>query len=163
MKQKRTNDALSAAQRITPVTQTYNVDSGKDKLLADLKLVVADAEAMIKEATDSSAAGFATLRAKFDIRLAETKAKIESARAAVSDKVDSARAAVTDKAHQATAATHAYVKENPWQSAGILAAVGAHSGVLSRPAFGRDGYRCPNRIGRRTDYVVGLKSPLLQL
>jgi ElaB/YqjD/DUF883 family membrane-anchored ribosome-binding protein len=136
---KANNDALSAAQRITPVTQPYNADCSKDKLLADLKLVVSDAEAMIKEATDSSAAGFATLRAKFDNRLAETKAKIESARAAVSDKVDSARAAVTDKANQATAATHAYVKENPWQSAGILAAAGAILGfLLGRRAGGTD-------------------------
>lgn len=93
---KASHDALGPSQRSTAGHQIYNYDSSKDKLLADLKMVVADAETLIKEAADSSAEGFATLRTRFERKLVETRAKI-----------DRTRAAVGEKTKHATDATHA--------------------------------------------------------
>ena len=116
---KATHDALGLSQRSTAGHQIYNYDSSKDKLLADLKMLLADAEELIKEATASSAEGFATLRTRFERRLCEARAKI-----------DRTRTAVGDKTRHATDATHAYVKENPWKSAGVSAVAGVILGFL---------------------------------
>jgi ElaB/YqjD/DUF883 family membrane-anchored ribosome-binding protein len=105
--------AAGANQRTAGIA-TYDYDNNKARLMADLKLVVADAESLIKEAADSSADGFASLRTRFEKKLVETKAKLGRARAAVGGKTQ-----------QATDAAQAYVKENPWQSAGVSAAAGA--------------------------------------
>ena len=87
--------------------------------MVDLKILVADAEEMIKEATDSSAAGFATVRARFESKLTEARATI-----------DRTRAAVREKTRVATDATHAYVKAHPWKSAGVSAVAGAVFGLV---------------------------------
>ena len=103
-------------------------DSSKDKLLADLKMVVADAESLLKEAAGASNEGFARLRTQFEMKLAESRAKLGRARTALGEKTQ----------HAADAA-HAYVKKNPWQSAGILTAAGAIVGFcLGRRAGGAE-------------------------
>jgi ElaB/YqjD/DUF883 family membrane-anchored ribosome-binding protein len=114
-------DASGPGQRSTAGHQVCNYDGSKDKLLADLKMVVADAEKLIKEAAASSAEGFATLRTRFETMLSETRARI-----------DRARAAVGEKTKHATDTTHAYVKENPWKSAGVFAAAGVMLGIFLR-------------------------------
>lgn len=101
--------------------QAFNYDRNKDKLLADLKTVVADAEGLIKEAAGSSVEKFASLRTRFETKLGETRAGI-----------DRARAAVGEKTKHAADATHAYVKENPWKSVGVFAAAGVMLGILLR-------------------------------
>lgn len=110
---KAGHDASGPSRQSTAGHQTHDYDSSKDKLLADLKVVVADAETLIREATASSAEGFATLRTRLEGKLVETRAKI-----------DRARAAVGEKTKHATDATQAYLKENPWQSAGVCAVAG---------------------------------------
>jgi ElaB/YqjD/DUF883 family membrane-anchored ribosome-binding protein len=80
-----------------------------------------DAEKLIKEATDSSAEGFSTLRTRFETKLVDMRAKI-----------DRTKIAVGEKTRQATDATHAYVRENPWKSAGASAAAGLIFGFLLR-------------------------------
>ena len=127
---KAGHDAWVPGPRSAAEHPKHNYDSSKAKLLADLKTLVADTEKLIREATDSSAEGFAMLRTRFDGKLAETKASIGRARAVVGEKTK-----------YATDATHAYVRENPWQSAGVLAAAGVIFGFfLGRrsAAFGVD-------------------------
>jgi ElaB/YqjD/DUF883 family membrane-anchored ribosome-binding protein len=103
-------------------------DSSKDKLMADLKILVADAEDLLKEAADASNEGFARLRARFEMKLAESR-----------EKIGRTRAALGEKTQHATDAAHAYVKENPWQSAGVLTAAGAFLGFcLGRRSNGSD-------------------------
>ena len=87
-----------------------NFDGNKEKLLADLKLVAADAQKLIREVAGASQEGFATLHERFEAKLSDAKAQLGRARSAVGD-----------QAQQATVAAQAYVKANPWQSAGVLA------------------------------------------
>ena len=106
----------------------FSYDQNKEKLLADLKVVVADAEQMITEAAGASNEGFATLRMRFESKLDEARAKLGQARTAMSDKT-----------HQASAAAQDYVTQNPWQSAGVLAAAGVVFGFcLGRQSGGPD-------------------------
>jgi len=100
-------------------TAGRDYERSRDKLLADLKFVVADTQQLIKEAADCSVEGYAALRAKCADKLGETRGKI-----------DQARAAVTEKAQHSADAAHAYVKENPWTSMGISAAAGVIIGLL---------------------------------
>ena len=116
---KTSHDALVTNQGSAAGHPIHNFDRSKAKLVADLKTLVADTEKLIREATDSSAEGFAMLRTRFEGKLAETQASIGRARAVVGEKT-----------RYATDVTHAYVRENPWQSAGVLAAAGVIFGFF---------------------------------
>jgi ElaB/YqjD/DUF883 family membrane-anchored ribosome-binding protein len=105
-----------------------NFDDNKDKLLADLKLVAADAEKLIKEVAGASSEGFATLQGRFEAKLSDAKAQLGRA-----------RSAARDQAQHATVAAQAYVKANPWQSAGVLAVAAMILGfILGRQSAGSD-------------------------
>jgi ElaB/YqjD/DUF883 family membrane-anchored ribosome-binding protein len=116
---KASQDALVPIPRSAAEGQTYDYDRSKDKLLADLKILGADVSQLIKEATGSPGEGFAALRTGLERRLADTKAKL-----------DSTRAVVGEKTRRAADVTHAYVKDNPWQTAGVAAAAGLLVGFL---------------------------------
>ena len=116
---KASHDALVSAQGDVAGPQAGGYDDSKEKLQADLKVLVADAQQLLKEVANSSAAGFTSLRARFEERVRDATAKIESK-----------RAAMVENCGLATDAAHAYVKENPWQAAGICAAAGALIGFL---------------------------------
>lgn len=83
----------------------------KDKLLLDLKAVVKDAQALMKEAMDSSAESVAGVPAYLDDRLS-----------AVKDNLQRVKGAMAAKAKHATAATDQYVRENPWRAIGFATA-----------------------------------------
>jgi len=90
-----------------------------DKLVADLKAVVHDAEALLR-ATSS-----------------QTGEKIQEARARAEDSLRQARARLTQveeealkRARELADATEEYVRDNPWQSVGIAAGIGLVLGVL---------------------------------
>lgn len=108
-----------AALGATEGSAAKDFNANRDKLLADLKILKADAEQMIKETADSSAERFAVLRTRFEGRLADAKVQLVQAKDAVGDKT-----------HRAAAAAQTYVKENPLQTVGIVAAVGAMFGFL---------------------------------
>ena len=111
-----THDALVAVPR-GPAGRP--LDGNKDRLLADLKVLAADTEQLIREAAAASNEGYTELRARFDTKLVDAKAKLVQA-----------RAAVAEQSRQARAATHTYVKGNPWQAAGFAAAAGVLFGYL---------------------------------
>jgi ElaB/YqjD/DUF883 family membrane-anchored ribosome-binding protein len=119
------HEAVEPSPQSTAVRKTHSYDSNKDQLLADLRVVVADAEQVIKEAADCSIEGFATLRTRFESKLLEAR-----------EKIDRTRVAMVERTRHATDATHAYVKENPWKFAGAFALAGAIGGFLlgRRPA-----------------------------
>jgi len=116
---KAIHDVSVAAARGTTEQQNYSYDSNKAKLMADLKTVVADAEKLIKEAAGSSSESFAALRTRFEGKLCDAKASLGRARTAVGD-----------RARNTADTTHAYVKANPWQTAGVCAAAGLICGFL---------------------------------
>ena len=114
-------DALAANQGKT-LRESANFDHNRAKLLADLKVLVADADKLIREAAGASTEQFAALQTRMEAKLIDARLKLARAGSVAGD-----------KARQATAAAQAYARARPWQTAGVLIAAGAILGlVLSR-------------------------------
>ena len=114
-------DALAANQGKT-LRESANFDSNRAKLLADLKVLVADADKLIREAAGASTEQFAALQTRMEAKLIDARLKLARAGSVAGD-----------KARQATAAAQAYARARPWQTAGVLIAAGAILGlVMSR-------------------------------
>jgi len=91
----------------------------KSKLIADFKVVVADAEELLRATASQAGDKAADLRARVQARLADAKVQLADA-----------EAALVDKAKQAGRVADDYVHENPWRSVGIAAGVGLVIGLL---------------------------------
>lgn len=91
----------------------------KDKLIADFKVVVADAEELLRVTASQAGDKAADLRTRIQARLAEAKVQLADAEAALIDKAKLAGRAADD-----------YVHDNPWRSVGIAAGVGLIVGLL---------------------------------
>lgn len=91
----------------------------REQLIADFKVVVEDAEALLKATANQGGEKLAEVRAK-----AEESLKVAKARMA------EAQAAMLAKTKAAAKATDAYVHENPWEAIGFAAAVGFVIGWL---------------------------------
>ena len=91
----------------------------KDKLVSDLKVVVADAEELLKATASQAGEKAAELRSRLQDRLRDAKVRLADAEAALID---------TTKA--AARATDDFVHDHPWKAVGAAAAVGLVIGVL---------------------------------
>lgn len=91
----------------------------KDKLVADMKVVIADAEDLLR--ATASAAGE---------KASAARARMEDSLRAARMKVAEAQEVVSDKAKAAARATDDYVHANPWRAVGIAAGVGLVLGML---------------------------------
>ena len=96
-----------------------SIDVSKEKLAADLKVVVADAEELLR-ATASQAGE------KVGVARERIQASLASARVNLAD----TERAVLDKTKIAAKATDEYVHENPWQAVGVAAVIGFLLGAL---------------------------------
>jgi ElaB/YqjD/DUF883 family membrane-anchored ribosome-binding protein len=94
-------------------------DVTKEQLIQDFKVVVSDAEALLKATAGQSGEALASVRAKVGESLAAAKAKMIDAEEAL---------LVRTKA--AAKATDEYVHVHPWQAIGIAASVGMVIGLL---------------------------------
>lgn len=94
-------------------------DITKEQLITDFKVVVADAEALLK-ATASQGGE----------KIAEIRAKAEESLRVVKHRMDEAQAALLVKTKAAARATDDYVHENPWRAVGAAAGVGLVIGLL---------------------------------
>lgn len=94
-------------------------DVSKEKLIDDFKIVVADAEELLRATANTAGDKAAELRGKIQIRLADAKLRLADA-----------EAAVVDRARQVGRATDDYVHDNPWRSVGIAAGFGFLIGLL---------------------------------
>jgi ElaB/YqjD/DUF883 family membrane-anchored ribosome-binding protein len=101
------------------LTMSDATHSHRDKLMADLQLVLADAEALLAATAGDASGNVAELRER-------VKATLSRAKTGVMD----AQAQVVDSAKAAAKATDGYVQENPWQSVGVAAGVGLLLGLL---------------------------------
>lgn len=90
-----------------------SVAGKKDRLVGDLRSVVADADDLLRAVGNSTAEEFGEARARMENRLQEIKSGF-----------DNARISATQQASSAFDATQAYVSENPWKSFGIPAVAG---------------------------------------
>lgn len=91
----------------------------KDKLMSDLRVVISDAEELLRMTADEAGEGAADLRSRIQARMNQAK----------SDLVHLQEAAVA-KAKAAGHATDEFVHENPWKSIGFAASVGLVVGLL---------------------------------
>ncbi|HVP08502.1 MAG TPA: DUF883 family protein [Burkholderiales bacterium] len=99
--------------------QPMTTDVNKDKLVADLKVVVADAEELLRATASQAGEKVVAARERIQASLATAKVKLgEAERAAVA------------KAKEAARATDEYVHDNPWQAVGIAAGIGVLLGLL---------------------------------
>jgi ElaB/YqjD/DUF883 family membrane-anchored ribosome-binding protein len=98
-------------RRITP----------KEKLAADLKVIITDAEELLKATA------------------AQQGEKISAVRTRVEESLNAARSwvveleqATEEKAREAAKATDVYIRANPWEAVAIAAGIGFILGTLAR-------------------------------
>jgi ElaB/YqjD/DUF883 family membrane-anchored ribosome-binding protein len=99
--------------------ETNFSDVSKERLIADFKVVISDAEALVKATANQGGDALATVRAKAEASLAMAKAKMAEA-----------EAALRAQTKAAAKATDVYVHENPWKAIGIAAGLGLFIGFL---------------------------------
>lgn len=93
----------------------------KERLVADLRSVVADASEMLKGAANSSTEGLTSARETLQRKVDEVRMQLSHVGTAFGG-----------KAKYAAGATEEYVKANPWKSIGIAAAAALVVGVFLR-------------------------------
>lgn len=98
---------------------TADTQVSKQKLVADLKILIADTEELLR-ATAGQAGE----------KIAIARERIQSSLAIYKDKLIDAEHALMEKTKEAAHATDAYVHEHPWQAVGVAAGVGFLLGLL---------------------------------
>jgi ElaB/YqjD/DUF883 family membrane-anchored ribosome-binding protein len=94
-------------------------DVTKEKLVSDFKVVVADAEEILRATAGQAGEKMADLRAKLQDHLASARHSLAEA-----------QAAAVERTKQVARATDDYVHDNPWRSIGIAAGIGFIIGML---------------------------------
>ncbi|OGS91812.1 MAG: hypothetical protein A2Z95_07835 [Gallionellales bacterium GWA2_60_18] len=94
-------------------------DVSKEKLMQDLRVVVSDAEELLRATAGQAGEKMAVARERIQENLAAAK-----------ERMIAAEQAVVANAKQAARATDDYVHENPWKAVGIGAGVGLIIGML---------------------------------
>ncbi len=91
----------------------------REKMIADLRLVVSDAEELLRMTAGEMGEAAISLRGRLQDRLSQAKDKLLTLQSAVSDNAKAAGRAADD-----------YVHDHPWQSVAIGAGVGVVIGLL---------------------------------
>ena len=91
----------------------------KDKLMGDLRVVIADAEELLRMTADEVGESAAAVRARIQTRLNHAKEDLLQL-----------QQTVVARAKAAGLAADEYVHENPWRSIGIGAGIGLLVGLL---------------------------------
>jgi ElaB/YqjD/DUF883 family membrane-anchored ribosome-binding protein len=91
----------------------------KDKLMSDLRLVITDAEELLRMTADQAGEKAADVRSRVQARLSQARI----------DLVNLQEAAVA-KAKAAGHAADEFVHDNPWKSIGAAAGIGMVIGLL---------------------------------
>ncbi|SRR5690554_1462342 len=96
-----------------------NTEVTTDQLIADLKTVMRDAEALLKATSAQTGEKIQEIRARAEESLQQARSRLS----AVEDEA-------LRRAREVSDAAEIYVRENPWQSVGIAAGVGLLLGLL---------------------------------
>lgn len=94
-------------------------DVTKEQLIHDFKVVVADAESLLRATAGQGGEA-----------MAATRAKVLESLAAAKEKMIDAEAALLARTRAAAKSTDEYVHVHPWQAIGAAASVGAVIGLL---------------------------------
>ena len=95
------------------------MSQSRDKLMADLRVVVRDAEELLSQAGHQASDGFKAAKAKMEASLKSAKEELVHA-----------EEVALSKAKEVAQSTDQYVKAHPWQAVGLAAAVGVIVGFL---------------------------------
>jgi ElaB/YqjD/DUF883 family membrane-anchored ribosome-binding protein len=93
--------------------------ANRDKLVQDMRLVIADAEDLLRATANQAGEKIAVARERIQESLQQAKVKLAETEAMVSE-----------RARQAARYTDDYVHENPWNAIGIAAGIGLLLGLL---------------------------------
>ncbi|MGH8187785.1 MAG: DUF883 family protein [Steroidobacteraceae bacterium] len=96
-----------------------NTEVTTDQLVADLKTVMSDAEALLRATSTQTSDKIQEVRARAEESLKQARQRLS----AIEDEA-------LKRAREVADATDEYVRENPWQSVGIAAGVGLLLGLL---------------------------------
>jgi ElaB/YqjD/DUF883 family membrane-anchored ribosome-binding protein len=96
-----------------------NAEVTTDQLLADLKTVMNDAEALLRATSSQTGEKIQEVRARAEESLRQAKQRLST----IEDEA-------LRRAREVADATDEYVRGNPWQSVGIAAGVGLLVGLL---------------------------------
>jgi ElaB/YqjD/DUF883 family membrane-anchored ribosome-binding protein len=91
----------------------------RERLVSDLKAVIADAEELLSLTADQAGEGAVKLRERIQLRLAQAR-----------DRLAVAQESVVERAKAAGHAADDYVHDKPWHAIGIAAALGMVVGML---------------------------------
>jgi len=102
-------------------TRVVNVESevSKEKLMQDLRVVVADAEELLRATAGQAGEKVSAARERIQENLAAAKERLAAA-----------QDAVVARTREAAKVTDEYVHENPWKAVGIAAGAGLIIGML---------------------------------
>lgn len=98
---------------------TISTVSAQQRLVEDLRIVVADAEDLLKATGGLTGEKMGEIRARLQENLSRARAKL-----------DAAEEAVLLKTREVARATDHYVHENPWKAIGVAAGFGLLVGLL---------------------------------
>lgn len=98
-----------------------NSDVGQEQLIADFKVVMDDAEALLKATADQG-----------NDKLDEVRAKAKESLRRVSERITQSQAALMANGKKAAKATDVYVHENPWAALGVAGGIGLLLGLMMR-------------------------------
>ena len=93
--------------------------NSKEKLVADMKVVVSDAEEILRATTGVAEDKIGELRERIADRLRDAKLRIADA-----------EDVLVDRTRAVARATDDYVNENPWRAAAIAAGIGLLFGII---------------------------------
>lgn len=91
----------------------------RDKLVTDMKAVIADADELLKATAGQAGEKVQAARARAEESLRRARIKVEEA-----------EQAVVARAKAAAQATDDYVHANPWKAVGLAGAIGVIVGML---------------------------------
>jgi ElaB/YqjD/DUF883 family membrane-anchored ribosome-binding protein len=93
--------------------------ANRDKLVQDMKVVIADAEDLLRATANQAGEKISVARERIQDSLHQAKVKLAEA-----------EAMVTERAKQAARYTDEYVHENPWRAIGVAAGIGLLLGLM---------------------------------
>lgn len=97
------------------------MEATREKLVSDLKVLVTDAEELLKATANQAGEKIVTARSHIEQSLEEGKKTLAEA-----------EDVLIDKTKEAAKAADIYVRENPWNAVGIAAGIGLVLGLLIR-------------------------------
>ena len=99
--------------------QADNWGNNKEKLVSDMKVVVSDAEEILRATAGVAGEKVGELRERIIDRLRDAKVRIADAEEMLVDRTKAAARATDD-----------YVNDNPWRAVGIAAGIGLLVGII---------------------------------